>query len=542
MKNILKFITASALSLALFSSCIQDVVPTDGLTSEQVKEGYLTEMVNGIPVSMIAIGSDHNDFGYPALMIIRELMLEDMTFGGEIGYAWMWFSWVQNQSQGKTGANTVIWAYYYPWIKACNDVILLAKQNIAAGVDVEASKEALGMAYAYRASFYLDLARMYEYKPNEYVPAEGPIEGLTVPIVTEETTEIQAANNPRATREDIYNNRIFVDLAAAEEYLADFVPANISQPSLAVVYGLYARAYLELAQYDAELYKKAAEYARKAIDESGCTPLTESEWQSASSGFNSSNGQNSWMWGLIQTSENVNNIVSFSGFMAPEQTYGYCAITEGMFCFVASKAFYDMIPYSDFRKYSYIDPDPTVYNYPLCAPDRDAFFKAAPAYTSIKFRPAGGDCLNPKTGNASDVPMMRVEEMMLIEAEAAGMYNLAQGKQLLQEFMNTRITDGSYSMGYIPDAESLQQEIFKQKRIELWGEGQLYFDYKRLEAGVMRAYAGTNWHTIMKFNVEGVAPWWNIVIPQGEFQANPGLGDSDEMNNPDPSGQVPLAQ
>lgn len=545
MKNIIKFLTASALSLSLFASCIQEVVPTDGLTEDQVAEGYLNEMVNGIPLAMIEPGFGgsgyHYDFSFPSLMIIREAMLEDFVSGGNSNYDWF-SGWFYNMSQGPTGYNSIFWSCYYPWIKTCNDVLNLAKANIAAEKDVEASKAAMGLAYAYRASFYLDMARMYEYKANEYAPARGPIAGLTVPIVTETTTREQAADNPRATREDMYAF-ILEGLKSAETYLEGYSRMNISEPDLAVVYGLYARLYMELAEDDSENYKLAAQYARKAIDASGCTPLTQSEWESATTGFNNATSQNSWIWGLVQTSENVNNLASFTGWMSPEQTWGYASAPLQQVVYCASKSFYDMIPATDFRKHSFVDPAQDLYyNYAINYADVEAFYKGCPPYGSIKFRPGGGNTTEYKAGNATDIPMMRVEEMLLIEAEATGMYDLGRGKTLLVDFMKHRITDGSYDMGYIDGPEALQQEVFKQKRIEFWGEGILYFDYKRLEAGIERSYAGSNWPTAMKFNVEGVAPWWNIVIPQGEFLANTGLGDMTEMNNPDPSGTVPLAK
>jgi hypothetical protein len=34
-------------------------------------------------------------------------------------------------------------------------------------------------------------------------------------------------------------------------------------------------------------------------------------------------------------------------------------------------------------------------------------------------------------------------------------------------------------------------ELILQKRIEFWGEGIIYWDYKRLELSVTRGYSGT---------------------------------------------------
>ena len=93
-------------------------------------------------------------------------------------------------------------------------------------------------------------------------------------------------NNPRVSREEIFKF-IFEDLNTAETLLANYSPATKNLPSLAVIYGLKARAYLWLGGFTesyAEVptgdaaYRLAAEYARKAIDASGCTIMTESQW------------------------------------------------------------------------------------------------------------------------------------------------------------------------------------------------------------------------------------------------------------------------
>ena len=62
-----------------------------------------------------------------------------------------------------------------------------------------------------------------------------------------------------------------------------------------MVYGLQARAYLErgTADNNPDAYKKAAEYARKAITTSGCTPLTQAAVGGPdSTGFTQRHGAN----------------------------------------------------------------------------------------------------------------------------------------------------------------------------------------------------------------------------------------------------------
>ena len=85
--------------------------------------------------------------------------------------------------------------------------------------------------------------------------------------------------------------------------------------------------------------------------------------------------------------------------------------------------------------------------------------------------------------------------------------------------------------------EAYINEMMLQKRIEFWGEGILFFDYKRLDRGITRGYSGTNVPAIARFNCEGRSPQWNIVITRGEYQSNKVL---ESMNNPDPTEKLTL--
>ncbi|MBO5962724.1 MAG: RagB/SusD family nutrient uptake outer membrane protein, partial [Alistipes sp.] len=126
----------------------------------------------------------------------------------------------------------------------------------------------------------------------------------------------------------------------------------------------------------------------------------------------------------------------------------------------------------------------------------------------------------------------RVEEMYLIEAEATAHYDEGTGKSLLEAFMAHR--NPKYSAAGVTN---LIDEIIFQKRVELWGEGIVFYDFKRLNMGIQNGYAGTNVPTDSRVNVEGRAPWWNFCIPESELLQNPAL---EGFNNPNPDGMVQL--
>lgn len=542
MKNILKLTAVVLLFATLLSSCIKETYPTTGATQEQVnKSPYALEaLVAGMNAAMIAPGfatggAMHSDFSYPSMMIVRDELLDVMPWHGEPG--WDWFNpWGMGLSLGETNTPvSMVWNTYYPLIYSCNTIIRVLK-----GSDQNLSY--LGIAYTYRALYYLDLARMYGYKTSPHVPTptytdlEGNVyslEGLAVPIVDEDTTEEMARMNPRATVDELYAF-ILQDLDYAAEYLANYTPASKAYPSLAVVYGLYARTYLELSAYDPDTYYPlAAEYARKAIDASGCTPLTQEQWEDPINGFNNMASQNSWMLGMTQAPENVSNLLSFTGFMSGEQDWGYASIVVYDAYFKISPALYSSIPNSDFRKHSWVDPDGlSFYNYKIAYFDPEAFWETVQPYAPLKFRCASGETEDYKTGNSADIPMMRVEEMMLIEAEATAYTNLAAGQQLLTDFMSHRITNGTYICSQFTSFETFRLEVIKQKKIEFWGEGILYFDYKRLGLGLKRTGSDSIYQPNWLFDADQIAPAWNFVLPRSEIQNNSGI----QANNPDPSG------
>ena len=532
-------LTAVAAAAIMASSCIEETHSLAVATEDQVT---LQTLIKGIPSAMMEPGSAGYassgqawDFGIPAIHLATESMTGDLIVTGNIGYDWFQ-QWGTNDALGQEYAVCVLtWNTYYRWIAMCNDIIRKIS-TIDASEVTQTDRHYLGTAYTYRAYCYLDLVRLYEYKENKYTDGDG-IVGLSVPLVTEESTEEQAKNNPRATADEIFEKVIFPDLEKAEELLSDYSPANRYAVSLALVYGLKARSYIDraTAHEDADLYANAAEYARKAITSSSCTPLTQTEWEDPTNGFNNASSNNSWIWGLPLASENVASLFCFTAHMSNEQSwaaYGF-AVGRGI-----NKNLYNSIDRNDFRKHSWLDPDRSSYEYKSCRQDSKTYFAESLAdYVNIKFRPAGGECKISATGGAADHPMMRVEEMYFIEAEAKAHESLNEGISLLNAFMNNyRIVGGGYDCA--KKATSLKafiNELLLQKRIEFWGEGIVMFDLKRLDMSTKRGYVGTNSPTSYRLNTDGRAPYWNFVISRGEVQNNKAIIGK---NNPDPSGII----
>jgi hypothetical protein len=389
-------------------------------------------------------------------------------------------------------------------------------------------------AKANRAALYLDLARGFDPLENNYTDV-SKVKGLTVPKITEATTEAEARNNPRLTRQEMFDF-IFEDLNAAEELLTgNSHSAGKDVPSLAVVYGLKARAYLWLGGFDSSNYAKAAEFARKAIDTSGATILTEAQWLDPKTGFNTPN--NSWMWYVPQSPEGVTNLVNFVAWRSCEATWGYGQLVQQG----VHVNFYNRMSDTDWRKRAFIGPDPDAWyaentaisNFNAADFGVEKFSDYFSPYASVKFRPVNGETLDYKSGNPTSVCMMRVEEMILTEIEALAYTNPAEAAAKLVAFVQTR--DPQYMLA-ATSTEAVVEAAIWQKRIELWGEGIVFYDMKRLNYSIETGYPGTNVATDSRINTDGRAPWWNFVIPEAEVIQNTVLKDT---NNPEPSDLIP---
>lgn len=535
MKKSILYIAALALTtVTTLNSCIKEIDPQSStVTKDQAANApgafnnFVSSLTSSLNGEFTYSGSSHYpwDFGYPSFFLQRDVMGQDIaveTSGSE--WYTTWYSC--GTGLGPTYAVCQLpWTYYYGWIKNCNTVLSLAGEDPA-----NDQKAGAGIAYAMRAMFYMDLARMYA--PETY--AKNP-EAATVPIITEQTSAADATNNPRATNKEIFA-LILSDLDKAETLLADYKRTDVYTPDVSVVYGLKARAYLTM-----EDWANAEKYAKQA--QTGYQVMTESQYLSKTDGFNKPNA--SWMFGLTFRPSDPNITEndadsSWGSQMIIEVSGSGCGYSAN---YVGPKRIdshlFSTIPATDFRRMCFLDPA-------LDEMSKADAIKALEAYTGdpegvyttgtkvssrgtlgcieIKFRPKDGEYENQYTAFTVAVPLMRVEEMKLIEAEAAGMQNEARGIELLTAFAKTRDANyeyGTHNEAYYNTATSkFQNECWWQRRVELWGEGFATFDIKRLQKGIIRSYAGTNHVSGYQWNIQNTPNWMNLCIIQSETNNN----------------------
>jgi len=534
MKNIFKFVALLAVSSVALSGCIKETFPessTATKTQISASASALQSAVNGIPAQLVqgylVYGEQvhETDMALPQLMIgFTELLGDMFPCAAETGYDW-YRNYNTSVSFGeKTYFAYLPWFTCYQFIKSANDVI--------AAVDLKDEKLSdemkgyAGIAYTCRAFYYYLLTVMYEPVENIYTDCSKVL-GLTVPKIDEKTDGEKAKNNPRLTHEEMMKF-IYSDLETAEGLFANFTPATGLFPSLAVAYGVHAKACM----WD-ENYADAAKYARLAIDTFGGNPMSKDQLTDLKTGFNTAT--QAWMWYGHYDAENMGNLCNFTGWMSSEADWGYSSLTNPCI----DKSLYDKMSATDYRKTQFLDPDKSNYE----SVRDDDWIEKKPAYLAFKFRCCNGNYKTYSIGAACDVPFMRVEEMYLIEAEATGVSKgLAAGIELLNNFMK-EWRDPEYNCA-AATLRDFQLEVLTQERIEFWGEGWGFPNAKRLKCGVMQNYEGTNAPAnIFKINCEGIKPNWNFVITYKETDANVALKDK---NNPDPSnivkGPSPIGQ
>ena len=361
MKNINKSIKGIAvlMCMASLTGCIKETFPMGSTATEeqvQLSPAATQALADGMPAAMVSVhweDDGHCYFGYPAEMIYRDMLTGDYYHSGETGYS-HFISWSRNMYMGDGYLKTQFhWNYHYLWW-------LLGVNQVVGAVDPEVAtdqqKGLLGAALAFRALAYLDLARMYEFLPNEkFLDGKNndgnSVLNLTVPIVTDATTPEQAANNPRATREEMLKF-IESDLDAAEKYIAFQTTTNGgTMPDLACIYGLKARLYMWV-----EDYPKAKEFARKAIDAAKVTPLTKEAALNPVSGYNTASD---FMWAMQQNSQTdavQTGIINWTSWVSNQCTFAYTGPSTNLFV-VIDKRMYDRISDTDWRKLQWIGPE-----------------------------------------------------------------------------------------------------------------------------------------------------------------------------------------
>lgn len=454
----------------------------------------------------------HSDFGYAAICLFTESQGQDFV-GPNIGYNWFGFSdWQAIRDNTLTTTDGLIshlvWNEYYKIIRACNTVIEGADRK-----NPGAQRHNLSQALAVRAFCYLQLSQLYQ-KPYSDATKSLPC----VPIVKENMTPEQQESNPRASLEDVFK-LIFEDLDYACDSLEGFVRVDKGYVDQAVAFGLRARANLIKGEWAA-----AAADADKALQLSGATPLSLDE--AAKPGFASAKAHNVlWANIIVETNDIVQTgIVNWPSHLSSFYGDGYTGV--GATRWIAS-ALFDEIADSDVRKGWWLNKD---LESPLLDVEgynalKEAIQAMETPYQNVKFG-TGDGTVTGLGAAAADWILMRAEELILIKAEGLAKSG-GDGAGTLAQFVQAN-RDPSYSVAQ--HGLSLEDEIWWQRRVELWGEGFAWGDIVRLNKDITRT-TSSNWPDAWaKQDVKASSGIYLWRIPQSEIETNKGISEAD--NNP----------
>ena len=523
-----KYIASALMSVALVGCYDMNTEPLGSTITAEQKEAAVSAnparveaSVNGMTAMFYGFGKNlgesyHNDLSYPAVMLFTDSRGIDLV-SEDIGYNWFGDAVEYTDVNYKGTPTYIAWSTFYKQINTVNAVTSM----ISADTEDETLMYYLAQAYTIRAFDYFYLAQLYQhtYVGNEEKPC--------VPIITEENMDAAGSEGcPRSTVAEVYE-QIMSDLDGAVTLFeqSSVKRADKRYANAAVAYGLRARVNLVMNNWDA-----AAADAAKAIELSDATPYTAEQ---VSKPTMSEIEDNSWMWGILvaetdrPVTSGICNWPSHMGSLG----YGYASVGAWR---RISASLYAAIPATDVRKGWFLDEN--AYS-PNLSSDQAAYVADAgcPAYTQMKFG-TYKDEIGTST-NANDIPLMRIEEMYLILAEAQAMAgNPAAGASTLQTLIST-YRDPAY-VCTATTAEQVQNQVWMQRRIELWGEGFSYFDLMRLNKGVDRRGAG--FQPAYVFNIPAGDAALVYRIPQSEIEANPALDEED--NNPEASIPEPVTE
>lgn len=127
--------------------------------------------------------------------------------------------------------------------------------------------------------------------------------------------------------------------------------------------------------------------------------------------------------------------------------------------------------------------------------------------------------------NDEDWPFMRVEEMILIQAEAvAKAGDEAKGRQILEDFVKTYRHPEYNSLA---SGRSFSDEVWFQRRVELWGEGFANNDTRRLNKPLVRFHdSKSNVPEAFRFNMTADDGWWLMRFTTTETNTNLAVVDN----------------
>lgn len=475
MKKILTFSILSAVAFNL-TACKKDFLNTS--PTEVVSTAPADVRLNGLYLMTYQTGtggtSGHTDFGQKNVDICTDMLCGDMALLATNYHQYQDVANLKATQQPSDNYNYIPWRYYYRLIYEANKSIaeLASPKNNEERYTLAQFRALRGYAY-----FYLMQIFTTKYEPDSRTNS--------IPLYT--TADI--TSKPRVKQSEVYA-QIISDLEFAVTNLSGFTRSKKGMIDKYVAEGLLAYTYAAMGNN-----QKVAELAQDIVNNSGY-PLTTREQifydttTKKGGGFNDVETK-SWMWGVDLITENSFDLISWWG-MIDIYTYSYAWAGDGK---AMDDKLYAQIRTNDIRKKQF--DEELLPSNKFFSPDR---------------------VIGGQRKISTDYIYMRVDEFYLLAAEAlAKLGQDVQAKTIYKKLLKLRYPEATATtdIAYVDALTNaqLQDDIYLNTRIELWGEGKSYFAMKRNHKTIER---GSNHVEEKNTTFSYDNPRLTFAIPQNE--------------------------
>ena len=500
LKSIYKVMGCAILAASL-SSCVNDwldVAPSDGtdadaaLTSSSDLAAARTGMYKALKGNSSLV-----DYYGQQFFVYGDVHAGDdyqyNNLGGSNRASFYYDMNYQTASEftSSTSSSNVAWKSPYIVIGRANRIIAAAEGGaLSDAAEAKATIDQYAAeAKVLRALAHFDLVRIYG-KP--YTEDQGA--SLGVPLVT---GVLESNAKPaRSTVAEVYT-QVVKDLTEA---ISSNALATETEPGYVSVWGakaILSRVYLNMGDY-----ANALSVAEDIIKNSGAALWTRDQYFKAWDA--STPNESEFLFRLNVSGSTDNNDLNGIGNLQGRDGYKEM---------VATKKFVDMLSAdaNDVRNDMFL---------PATADKEVAAFGTNKVYLN-KLRGQGGNLRN-----VTIVPIIRLSEVYLTAAECAFRKN---DKTKAVEYLNDLVKNRTTTEASLATVDNITLErILIERRKELIGEGQRYFDALRNNETITRytSEADKGWHKTLSKEAQSFnRDYFKAIaaIPQAEINANPNI-------------------
>ena len=500
-RHIFKATLGVAMTASL-SSCLNnwlEQTPADGIEAETAiqSSSALSNARTGI-YAAVKGNSSLVDYYGRLMFVYGDMRGEDVQYENNSGSGRAQFYYYMNYSTADDfSSSSAVWQTPYIVIARANRVIEAAEGGQLSDAEEAQAEIAQYAAEArvLRAMALFDLTRIYG-KP--YTMDQGA--SLGVPIVTSSVDpDIKPARSTVAecytTVEKDLNDAISSGalMTTNDEYSKGYVTVWTAK-------ALQVRVYMTKGEFD-----KALSVAEDIIKNAPYSLWSTSEYAGAWSESSIAHSKEILFELVIDDTTDWTDREGIAYLYSDPATQG-----GGYGDVIVSKAFSDMLT---------SDPQDVRNNVLLESLDPKSPYKGYKIY--INKMPAVGNDVR-----YADVPVLRLSEVYLSAAEAAFQTgDLTKAASLLNDIIKNRTTDTSKE---VTASNIILDRIYVERRKELVGEGQRYFDAMRRGETIVRytSEADRGWHDVLTDeaksfdrNSKKALP----LIPASEMNANPNM-------------------